>query len=87
MIYPLVEVSWYKYTRSGSANPFDFEGKDLFNFGSSNAGLHSYFSVAGGARFKLNEHIQTGLAEEWNLHNNANSSDKFRLNFDLIFRY
>lgn len=85
-IYPLFEVNWYKYTRTG-ANDLTFEGKDLFNFGAANAGLHSYVTVAGGARFKVTEQIQTGFAAEWSLFNNANSSDKFRLTFDLIFRY
>jgi len=86
-IYPLIETSWFKYTHRGNAQPFSFEGKDLFNFGSNNAGLHSYFTIAAGARFKVNEHIQTGIAAEWNLTNNANAIDEFRLTFDLIFRY
>jgi hypothetical protein len=85
--YPLIEFNWYKYTRRGHETPFDFEGKDLFNFGASNAGLHSYFTIAPGARFKLNEHIQTGIATEFNLDHPANSLDKFRLTWDLIFRY
>jgi hypothetical protein len=86
-VYPLVEFNWYKYTRTGSATPFDFEGKDLFNFGAANAGLHSYFTIAPGVRFKINENIQTGIAGEWNVHSTAESVDKFRLTFDLIFRY
>jgi hypothetical protein len=86
-IYPLLEVNWYKYTHMGDNTPYTFEGKDLINFGAANAGFHSYLSIAGGARFKLNEHIQTGFACEWDLLNQQNDLEKFRLTVDLIFRY
>ena len=34
-IYPLVELNWYHYNRSGKARDLNFEGADLVNFGSS----------------------------------------------------
>src|SRR5262249_37827274 len=33
-IYPFLELNWTRYTANGRARPFDFEGRDLFNFGS-----------------------------------------------------
>lgn len=85
--YPLVEFNWYKYTRQGNATAFNFIGKDVFNVGASNGGFHSYVTVAPGFRFKYNESIQSGIAAEWTLNNTETSIDKFRLTFDVIFRW
>ncbi len=85
--YPLIEFAWYKYTRQGDVPPGAVVGHDLFNYGTRAAGFHSYLTVAPGFRWKLNECIQTGIAAEWALTNTATSTDKFRLTFDMIFRW
>jgi hypothetical protein len=59
-IYPLVELSYLNYTQAGSANPFGFEGRDLFNFGSTGVSGRNSLTLSTGARYKFNECIQLG---------------------------
>lgn len=84
-IYPMIELNWFAYTRSGQT-PLPVEGRDLINFGSADvAGGHS-LSIAAGVRYKFNEHIQAGIATEFPLVRKNDLLD-FRLTVDLIFRY
>lgn len=85
-IYPLVELNWVYYTTNGQARALNFEGRDLFNFGSRTIAGHNEVSLATGARFKLNESFQMGLAAEFPLGTQRNLMD-CRLMVDLIFRY
>jgi hypothetical protein len=85
-IYPLLELNWFYYTSNGTTEPINFEGRDLFNFGSRMISGHSEVSVALGARYKVNECIQMGAAIEWPFDTSRNLMD-YRLMFDLIFRY
>lgn len=84
--YPLIEANWFHYTNNGTARPFTFEGRDLFNFGSTNVSGNDTITLAGGARFKLNENIQTGVAAEFPVGGHRDVLD-WRLTADLIFRY
>jgi hypothetical protein len=85
-VYPLLELNWFYYTQSGSARDFGFEGRDLFNFGSTRVSGQNNLTIAAGARYKFSECFQTGIALEFPL---AGSREllNFRLGIDFIFRY
>jgi hypothetical protein len=85
-IYPLVEVHWFHYTNNGKARDLTFEGRDLFNFGSRHVSGHDEVSVAVGARYKVNECLQLGLAAELPLTTKRDLMD-YRITFDVILRY
>jgi hypothetical protein len=85
--FPLIELNWAYYPFNGGARAFDFEGRDMFNFGSTSvAGLHE-LTLAAGARYKFNECFQLGIAAEFNVLNGGRQLDQFRLTADMIFRY
>ena len=86
-IYPTLELHWFHYTANGRAQDLNFEGRDLFNFGSRSISGHDDLSLAPGFRFKLNECLQMGLAAEFSLANSHRSLMDYRLMADLIFRY
>ncbi len=85
-IYPLIELTWFHDTRNGKSRDLDFEGADLFNFGSRHAAGHNDLTMALGARYKYNEYIQFGGAFEFLLTGHRDMED-FRLLLDVIFRY
>jgi hypothetical protein len=85
-IYPLLELNWFQYTTNGHTQPINFEGRDLFNFGSRMIAGHGEVSLAVGGRFKINECLQAGLAFEFPLATQRNLMD-YRLMADFIFRY
>ena len=84
--YPFLEMNWWNYTHNGSAQPFDFEGADLVNFGSSDVKGHNLLTLAPGMRFKFNECVQLGIAAEFPVVG-TRDLESFRLTMDLIFRY
>lgn len=86
--FPFLEMDYFHYTRGGSANVpgFGFEGLGLVNFGSQNVGGRDFLSIAPGMRFKINEHIQTGIAIAWPLLTQKEIND-YTVTFDIIFRY
>jgi hypothetical protein len=86
--YPLLEMSYFHYTRGGNAHipGFGFEGLDLVNFGSKNVGGRDYLAISPGLRFKINECIQVGAAVSWPLLKQKEIND-YTLTFDIIFRY
>lgn len=61
-LFPLVELNGFTSIDHGRRNGFDFEGVDLVNFGSRDSG--TVISIAGGARFRLSDHVQLGFAFE-----------------------
>jgi hypothetical protein len=85
-IYPLVELNWFHYTRSGDARPLTFEGRDLANMGAAFVDGRNNFTIATGVRYKFSEHTQTGIVFEFPL-NGTKDMLNFRLGVDLIFRY
>ncbi len=85
-IYPLIEMNWYHYARNGHPQTLGFEGADLFNFGSNNAG-HDDFNVAFGGRYVLNKNIQFGTGLQWGLLSPSHHLEGFRLTMDMIIRY
>ncbi len=85
-LYPLVELNWYHYTRNGSSRVADFEGADLFNFGSNNVEGNDVVTLAAGVRYKINEAIQAGIVAEFPVLKREDLLD-FRITADIIFRY
>jgi len=85
-IYPLVELNWFHYTKSGAAQPINFEGRDLINFGANNISKEDSLTFAVGARYKFTDCVQAGAALEFPLIASPDLLN-FRLTTDLIFRY
>jgi hypothetical protein len=86
-IYPLLEFNWFYYTSNGNVQPINFEGRDLFNSGSTMISGHNEVTIAPGIRYKVNECFQLGFAAEFQLTNPSRSVTDYRLMVDLIFRY
>jgi len=84
--YPLIELNWFQYTRSGAARNVGFEGTDFANIGSFNVSGHNEVNLAIGARFKFSEHFQLGAAAEFPL-DNRHDLQEFRFLLDFIVRY
>lgn len=84
--YPLLELHYFQYTFSGTARNLDVEGRDLANIGDVNSGTRANFNMAAGARYKITEKAQVGLAIEFPL-NNRKDINQFRLTVDFIWRY
>jgi hypothetical protein len=85
-VYPLVELNWYHYTENGDSFKANFEGADLFNFGSTKVEGHDFLNLALGGRFKIQEGVETGLVFEFPLTGRDDLMD-YRFTLDLIFRY
>jgi hypothetical protein len=85
--YPLIEMNWLHYTKGGRLTDLGFEGGDLVNFGSHSVGNRDDLSLALGARYKFNEHVQLGGTIAWPLLSHQATINDFRLTFDVIFRY
>ncbi len=86
-IYPLVELHWAHYLSSGTSQPINFEGRDLFNFGSTDVRNLDELVLAFGVRYKWSEAIQFGIGTEFGLMNRDRTLDNFRLTLDFIWRY
>lgn len=85
-IYPLIELDWTHINQAGSARALGFEGRDLFNYGSTAVSGRDYLVVATGARYKFNECIQVGAAVSTPI-TAPRDIYGYRINGDLIFRY
>jgi hypothetical protein len=88
-LYPLLELNWFDYTRSGQAIPATLvgaEGRDLINFGSHGISNGDSLTIATGVRYKFSENFQLGLATEFPLVRHSDLTD-FRLTVDMIIRY
>jgi hypothetical protein len=84
--YPLMELHWFYYTRNGKTEDINFEGRDLFNFGSEHVSGHNEVSLAFGGRVKATDWWSLGLAVEFPLTTKRDLMD-YRLTADMIFRY
>jgi hypothetical protein len=70
--------------RTDSAVLGDFEGADLFNFGSTDSG--TYATLAGGARYQVNRHLSFGAAGEFPITSHDDIT-QFRLTIDTIIEF
>jgi hypothetical protein len=84
-LYPVAELNWFQYTRSGTTQSVSGEGHDLINFGSRSRGA-SLVTGAVGARYKITEAAQIGAAFELPLIGNKDVF-QYRFTMDVIFRY
>lgn len=84
--FPLAEVNWYRYTTNGKNFAGSFDGADLFSTGANNVKGENLVTLALGARYKFSESFQLGAAYELPLVGRDNFY-RWRLTFDLIFRY
>lgn len=85
-LYPLVELNWYHYLRSGNRLPLNFDGLDLVNLGSADVAGHDIITLALGLRHKISESCQLGCAYEFPITQREDILDQ-RLTVDLIVRY
>lgn len=87
--YPLIELNWWHYTFNGNTRPFNFEGSNLFNFGSTAVAGRNELTLAVGARYLVSQNLQFGIVPEFNVLSNSGGRhlDKFRLTVDMIVRY
>ncbi|MDW7993699.1 MAG: transporter [Gemmatales bacterium] len=87
IIYPFIEVNWFHYTSGGNVLAGNFEGGDLFNFGSTGASGEDIVTMGVGGRVKiLGEELQAGAAFEFPLTKGKDIMD-WRITIDLIWRY
>ncbi len=84
--YPLAEINWYRYTSSGDTWPVNFEGGDLFNIGATGANGINLVTMGLGFRYKFTEALQLGAVYEFPV-TGSDGLEKYRIMFDLIFRY
>lgn len=86
--YPLVELNWLHYTGAGGARPFNFEGGDLLNLGSTAVSGVDSLTLAVGMRWKIlgSECYQVGTALQFPLVA-ARDLNNFRFTIDFIWRY
>ena len=84
--YPLIELNWFNYVRSGTMTQFGFEGRDIINFGSRRVSGHDEITLAIGFRYKFSECIQIGTASEFEVTGRKDFFD-YRFTLDMIFRY
>jgi hypothetical protein len=85
-IYPFLELNWFYVTTNGTSRNLNFEGYDLFNFGSRHVAGQDEVTLAVGARYKISECIQFGLAADFRV-TGQRDVESFRVLFDVIFRY
>jgi len=84
--YPLIEMNWFSVTTNGSSNPnFNFEGRDIVNFG-ANAKGNNLLTMAVGGRWRFTERWTAGMVFEFGI---AGRKDIFqnRFSMDLGWRY
>jgi hypothetical protein len=85
--YPLIEVNWFHYTRSGKGPLNGLEGTDFVNFGSTGVSGQDLVTLALGMRYKFCENIQLGVYGEVPLTDRNKQLMDYRLGLDMIFRY
>jgi hypothetical protein len=87
-IYPLIELNWVHYTKSGDTQPINFEGRDLINFGARNISGADSLTLAFGVRYKImgSECYQVGTVLEFPLIASPDLNN-FRFTLDFIWRY
>ena len=84
--FPLIEMNWFSVTSNGTTNQnFNFEGRDVVNFG-ANAKGNNLVTFALGGRWRFNDRWTAGGAFEFGL---AGQRDIFQNRFmlDVTWRY
>lgn len=84
--YPMVELCWFNYYKAGTQNNFQFEGRDLFNFGSQGVSGRNYLIASLGGRWNIRPWAQWGTAFGTPIMS-PRDIYAFRITTDMIFRY
>ena len=86
--YPLVELNLVHPYQSGDRLPIADEGEDFFNFGAANAAGKNILTAAVGARYRVTDNVDAGVAYQFPLDrgDGANIID-WRITADMIFRF
>jgi len=83
-IYPLMEVNWLHIIKGGDRYPFDQEGSELVNLGSSDS-AGDIATMALGTRVRLCEWLDIGATGEFPLTSRKDIFD-WRVTWDLSIR-
>lgn len=83
-LFPSFEMNGWSVYDSGNRLPFNFEGVDVVNFGSTGSG--TVVTAAFGGRYQFNDNIQVGFAYERPITNREDIFDD-RYFVDLVLRY
>lgn len=84
--YILSGVNWFHWFEAGSALPFDFEGQDLMNLGSSGVAGHDVVTGSLGMRYRFGRMNETGVCWEYPLTDRRDLLQS-RLYVDLCVRF
>ncbi|MBP9837868.1 MAG: autotransporter domain-containing protein [Proteobacteria bacterium] len=86
--YPLVEVNLIHPYSSGDRLPIADEGEDFFNFGATQSAGKNILSSAVGARYRITDDIDCGIAYQFPLDRTEGSRIlDWRITSDLIVRF
>lgn len=83
---PFVAANGFTVVQSGKHLPFDSEGYDVINFGSSNANGTTQMTVGAGFRSRLTQNIDFGAAYELAVID-PHGLTKDRVTVDMCFRF
>ena len=84
-VRPLIEFNMIHYLEDGEAAPFDFEGGDLINLGSTMVSGNTLSTLAGGVRWRVGENVWLGVAHEVSVGREDLLED--RQTIDLVFSF
>lgn len=82
--FPILELNGFTNVSNGTRTVGDFAGLDLINFGTTDAG--TVVTLAGGARYRLNEHVQFGIGYEAPITDREDIIN-WKIAFDLVLTY
>lgn len=80
--FPIAEINGVTVGDDGKRTPVDFEGFDLVNFGSTDAG--TVVTMAFGGRYIVSKHIQVGAGYEFPVSDDDDIIDH-KIYFDLVW--
>ncbi len=84
-LFPMIEFNGQTTIDDGTRTGIDdFEGNDVFNFGSTDSG--TVVTMGLGARYKFNNHIQMGAGYEFPITEREDLFD-WRTNVDFVFTF
>ena len=84
-LFPILELNGFTAFDNGDrlTGPLgDLDGVDVLNFGSDNRG--TTVTIGGGARYRLNDHLQFGLGAETPITDKDDTIFDYRVYFDIV---
>ncbi len=85
--YALWETNWFYWYNSGNNLPFNFEGADLINFGSTNVNGNNIVTMLAGLKWKPAMRVELGAGWEFKVNAQDNALYGNRAYAQAIFRY